>query len=220
MRSSLLCFSLVKSVFRRRFANLSSAITNRLWLNARTNDECDVLLTFPERVDDQVIRWFLEQFLRLEPSIRISIKYHFTTGVYGFYLTFTYERILKGADVLQLEKPIKQEFGGGYQVFLFDELEFYEGVQEEDRFFSTQERQSIVLHLLYSIRMVDEQLLNGVKFKVDRSLVQRGLEKQLIRQVIPLHNKEQLNQLRETWVWPKNVFKPQPIGKSLDWLNA
>jgi hypothetical protein len=36
-------------------------------------------------------------------------------------------RILKGADALQLEKPIKQEFGGGYQVFLFDELEFYKG---------------------------------------------------------------------------------------------
>jgi len=33
---------------------------------------------------------------------------------------------LKGADALQLEKPIKQEFGGGYQIFLFDELEFYE----------------------------------------------------------------------------------------------
>jgi hypothetical protein len=37
------------------------------------------------------------------------------------------DRILKGADALQLEKPIKQEYGGGYQVFLFDELEFYEG---------------------------------------------------------------------------------------------
>jgi len=43
-------------------------------------------------------------------------------------------------------------------------------------------------------------------------LVQRGLEKELIRQVIPLHNKEQLNHLREIWVWPKNVFKSQPIG--------
>lgn len=47
-------------------------------------------------------------------------------------------------------------------------------------------------------------------------LVQRGLEKQLIRQVIPLHDKEQLNQLRETWVWPKNVFSPQPIGREIN----
>jgi hypothetical protein len=34
---------------------------------------------------------------------------------------------LKGAHDLQLQKPIKQEFGGGYKIFLFDELEFYEG---------------------------------------------------------------------------------------------
>ncbi|UJR15035.1 hypothetical protein I4U23_002008 [Adineta vaga] len=201
----------VKSVFHKRFAHLSSAITNRLWLNAHTNYDCDVLLTFPARIDDNVIVWYLEKFLQLEPDIRISIKYHFTTGVYGFYLTFTYERILKGADALQLEKPIKQEFGGGYQIFLFDELELYQGVENEDQFFSTQERQSIVLHLLYSMRMNENQILNGTKFKIDQSLIQRGLEKNFIRQIIPLHNKEQLNRLRDTWVWPKNVFKPQPI---------
>ncbi|CAF1366308.1 unnamed protein product [Adineta steineri] len=201
----------VKSVFHKRFANFSSAITNRLWLNAHTNYDCDVLLTFPARIDNNVIIWFLEKFLQLESDIRISIKYHFTTGVYGFYLTFTYERILKGADALQLEKPIKQEFGGGYQAFLFNELEFYQGVEDEDKFFSTQERQSIVLHLLYSIRINEDHILNGIKFKIDQSLIQRGLEKNLIRQIIPLHNKEQLNHLRDIWVWPKNVLKPQPI---------
>lgn len=40
---------------------------------------------------------------------------------------FLVGRLLKGAATLQLEKPIKQEFGGGYQVFLFNELEFYDG---------------------------------------------------------------------------------------------
>ena len=73
----------VKSVFHKRFAHLSSAITNRLWLNAHTNYDCDVLLTFPARVDDNVIVWFLEKFLQLEPDVRISIKYHFTTGKFS-----------------------------------------------------------------------------------------------------------------------------------------
>ena len=36
-------------------------------------------------------------------------------------------RILKGADALQLQKPIKADFGGGYRIFLFDDLELYEG---------------------------------------------------------------------------------------------
>lgn len=44
------------------------------------------------------------------------------------------------------------------------------GVEDEDKFFSTQERQSIVLHLLYSMRMNETEILNGIKFKVDQSL--------------------------------------------------
>jgi hypothetical protein len=44
-----------------------------------------------------------------------------------FFLSY---RLLKGAHDLQLEKRIKQEFGGGYKMFLFDELEFYEGLNK------------------------------------------------------------------------------------------
>ena len=79
-------------------------------------------------------------------------------------------RILKGANALQLEKPIKQECGGGYQIFLFDELEFYEGVEDEENFFSNQERQSIVLHLLSAIRIREDEMINGIKFQIDQSL--------------------------------------------------
>ncbi|CAF1567757.1 unnamed protein product [Rotaria magnacalcarata] len=201
----------VNTLFRRRLNHFSSVITNRLWLNAHTNYDCDVLLTFPSRVDDYTVIWFLEQLLQLAPGIRISIKYHFTTGVYGFYVTFTYERLLKGADELQLEKPIKQEFGGGYKIFFFDELEFYEGVEDEDTFFTSQERQSIVQYLLYSIKIVHQQEISGVEFKIDQPLIQHSLDRNLILQVIPLHNKETLNRLRDLWVWPHTAFKRQPI---------
>jgi hypothetical protein len=44
------------------------------------------------------------------------------------------------------------------------------GVQDEEKFFSTQERQSIVVHLLYSIRIIENEIINGIKFKVDQSL--------------------------------------------------
>lgn len=77
---------------------------------------------------------------------------------------------MKGATALQLEKPIKQEFGGGYQVFVFDELELYEGVEDEENFFTSQERQSIVFHLLYAIRMQENEVINGIKLKIDQSL--------------------------------------------------
>lgn len=73
-------FFLVHTVFRRRLNNFSSVFTNRLWLNAHTNYDCDVLITFPTHTDDYTIIWFLEQLIQLAPDIRISIKYHFTTG--------------------------------------------------------------------------------------------------------------------------------------------
>lgn len=77
-------FSVNASV-RRRFNNFSSAITNRLWLNAHTNYECDVLLTFPTHSEDFTLIWFLEQLHHLAPDIRVSIKYHFTTGEKYFF---------------------------------------------------------------------------------------------------------------------------------------
>ena len=49
------------------------------------------------------------------------------------------------------------------------------GVEDEDKFFSTQERQSIVLHLLYSMRINENQLLNGIKFKLDQSLSKQSV---------------------------------------------
>jgi anoctamin-8 len=91
---------------------------------------------------------------------------------------------LKGAAELQLERPVKTEYGGGYKIFLFDELELYDGnlsdsivsstpfrytgVQNKETFFTSQERQSIVKYLLDSIRMTQKQEINGIKFKTDQ----------------------------------------------------
>lgn len=44
------------------------------------------------------------------------------------------------------------------------------GVEDEENFFSTQERQSIVFHLLYSIRMTEAERINGIRFQIDQSL--------------------------------------------------
>lgn len=43
-------------------------------------------------------------------------------------------------------------------------------VEDENKFISIQERQSIVSHLLYSIRVVDNETIDGIDFKVDQSL--------------------------------------------------
>jgi len=48
------------------------------------------------------------------------------------------------------------------------------GVEDEENFFSTQERQSIVLHLLYSIRMTEDQRINGIQSQIDQSLSKKN----------------------------------------------
>ncbi|CAF0906326.1 unnamed protein product [Didymodactylos carnosus] len=228
-------FNSASALFRRRFVSVSSGIlTNRLWLKSQANHECDLLITFPSRIDENKIIWFLKQLLLLEPDIRISIKYHFTTGVYGFYITFTYSKLLKGAESLQLEKPIKSQFGGGFKSFIFDEFAFYDNVECEQSFLTSQERQSIGFFLLNEIKIQQRQEVSGIKFKPEQKLskstiivimsnhfyffaffssVQRALDKQLVKQIIPLHNKDKLNNLFQNWVLPKNILKPQPIGK-------
>ena len=45
---------------------------------------------------------------------------------------------------------------------------FIIGVENEDSFFTSQERQSIVWHLLYSLIMLQNQKINGIRFKVDQ----------------------------------------------------
>lgn len=70
----------VNSGFRRRLNDFSSVLSNRLWLNAHTNYQADVLLTFSSHIDDYVLIWFLEQLIQLAPDIYVSVKYHFTTG--------------------------------------------------------------------------------------------------------------------------------------------
>jgi hypothetical protein len=52
---------------------------------------------------------------------------------------------------LELKKPIKANFGGGVKEFIFEEQEFYENIEDEDSFLSTQEKQAIILEALNQI---------------------------------------------------------------------
>ena len=60
-------------------------------------------------------------------------------------------RLLQGAEYLQLKKLIKQKFGGGVKEFIFEEQEFYENIENESAFLTTQEKQSIINEFLNQI---------------------------------------------------------------------
>ena len=72
-------------------------------------------------------RFSFSRRLRLLFDIHVHEVKICIPGVEWKELAVSGRRILKGADALQLQKPIKPDFGGGYRIFLFDELELYEG---------------------------------------------------------------------------------------------
>lgn len=60
--------------------------------------------------------------------------------------------LLKGAEEYHLPKALKEDKGGGLKEFFVQDFSSYEGSNDEKSFFTTEERQWLVLRLLESIR--------------------------------------------------------------------
>ena len=84
---------------------------------------------------------------------------------------------MRTAEELCIRKPMRPEYGGGTKEFVYDDLEFFVDADDESSFFTSQERQSIVRHMLFNLRAHDGEVLGNIKFnkgqaigKVARSL--------------------------------------------------
>lgn len=74
---------------------------------------------------------------------------------------------------MELKKPIKLNFGGGIKEFIFEEQEFYENIENEDLFLTTQEKQSIIFEILNQITCdpdLERIFLEGKKLPNGRKL--------------------------------------------------
>jgi anoctamin-8 len=121
-----------------------------------------VLLTFPSNTTHECVFTLLDRILK--EDLIVNVKYHKTTHRICFYLTASYERLLKGAEELEFKKPIKSTYGGGIKEFIFEEQEFYENIEDEELFLTTQEKQSIIYEILNRIKCdkdVDPIIING-----------------------------------------------------------
>lgn len=70
---------------------------------------------------------------------------------------------MKAAEELHLPKVLREEHGGGLKEFVQAEAECFERTDDEDNFFTTQERQWLVLHLLQTLRAAPGDTLPGLK---------------------------------------------------------
>lgn len=93
--------------------------------------------------------------------------------------------LLKAAEEVHLPKYLRQEFGGGLKEFVGSEANCFEGSDDEVRFFTTQERQSLVLHLLHTMRAGPHDLhsLPGFKMVEGQAIIPKCISAGIISQV-------------------------------------
>ncbi|ESN98167.1 hypothetical protein HELRODRAFT_144788, partial [Helobdella robusta] len=132
---------------------------------------CDVLMTLPDTTNDDVIMWLVTRLRARVPELVLHLRHHNKMNEFGFYLTATNENLLKGADELAIKKPVKSEFGGGFKEFVYDDREFFEGALDNVRcFLNSEERQSIIRHLLMNLRAQEGDEVEGIKFLEGQAL--------------------------------------------------
>lgn len=100
-------------------------------------------------------------------------------------LLYNLNRLLKAAEEVHLPKRLQQEYGGGLKEFVGTEASCFVGSNEESNFFTTQERQSLVLHLLHTLRAGPHDLnsLPGLKLVDGQAIIPKCLSAGVISQV-------------------------------------
>ncbi|GFO46290.1 anoctamin [Plakobranchus ocellatus] len=184
-------------------------VSSKVLFPAIPTQNCDVVLTFPSTTEDETLMWLLARIKTRAPNLRVQVRHHSHTGIYGFYLTALYESLLQGAEELGILKPLKAEYGGGMKEFAFEDQDCFAGIEEEASFLTSQERQSIVLHFLNELRATGDDSLKGITFIEGQPIVPLLITKNVISQLFPLHNHADLKVLRKKWV--QALFSRQPL---------
>ncbi|XP_020291493.1 anoctamin-8 isoform X2 [Pseudomyrmex gracilis] len=183
----------------------------RLWIQKVPTQECDVVMMFPSGANDETLMWLLGRLRAGTPGLVVHVRHHTSSDSYGFYITAPFSVLLKVAEEVHLPKTLRQEFGGGLKEFVGSEANCFEGSDDEIRFFTTQERQSLVLHLLHTLRAGSHDLhsLPGLKLVEGQAIIPKCISSGIISQVFPLHELPALEKLQRTWV--RAFLSPQPL---------
>ncbi|XP_016840084.1 anoctamin-8 isoform X4 [Nasonia vitripennis] len=183
----------------------------RLWIQKVPTQECDVVMMFPSGSNDETLMWLLGRLRAGSPGLVVHVRHHASSDSYGFYLTAPFAVLLKAAEEVHLPKRLRQEYGGGLKEFVGSEAMCFEGSDNESLFFTTQERQSLVLHLLHTLRAGPHDLncIPGLKLVDGQAIIPKCLSSGIISQVFPLHELPALEKLQRTWV--RAFLSPQPL---------
>ncbi|XP_017286862.1 anoctamin-8 isoform X2 [Kryptolebias marmoratus] len=193
-------------------------ISRKSWLKMVPTENCDILMTFPGTIDDHTLLWLLNQIRVGIPQISIQVRQHKHTRAYAFFITSTFENLLRGAEQIGMHKTIKPQFGGGMRRFSCEEDNIYENIESELCFFTSQERQSIIKYWLDNLRAKHGEVLHNIYFLEGQPIIPELVTRGVIHQMFPLHEQRILNQLMTSWV--QAVCERQPLDDVCDYFGV
>uniref|UniRef100_A0A674NX13 Anoctamin n=1 Tax=Takifugu rubripes TaxID=31033 RepID=A0A674NX13_TAKRU len=193
-------------------------MSHKSWMKTVPTENCDVLMTFADTTDDHTLLWLLNHIRLGIPELIIQIRHYKHTQVYAFFVTATYENLLRGAEEVGLRKPVKPEFGGGTRSFSCEEDYIYENIESELCFFTSQERQSIIKYWMENLRAKQGEVLHNINFLEGQPIIPELSARGVIQQVFPLHEQRILGQLMKSWV--QAVCEKQPLDDICDYFGV
>ncbi|XP_061457545.1 anoctamin-8 isoform X2 [Rhineura floridana] len=193
-------------------------MSHKSWMKTVPTENCDVLMTLPDTTDDHTLLWLLNHIRLGIPELIIQIRHHKHTRVYAFFVTATYESLLRGADEIGLRKPVKAEFGGGTRSFSCEEDYIYENIENELFFFTSQERQNIIRYWLENLRAKQGEVLHNIHFLEGQPIIPELVARGILQQVFPVHEQRILNRLMKSWV--QAICEPQPLDDICDYFGV
>uniref|UniRef100_A0A0K2T7S2 Anoctamin n=1 Tax=Lepeophtheirus salmonis TaxID=72036 RepID=A0A0K2T7S2_LEPSM len=202
---------------------LPSLLTlKKIWKNTSPIEPCDVVITFHPNTPEHVVLWCKLQLEKIKGIIietkRLTVRYNgCKEECQCFQIASTFEGYLKGLVLMHVPKPVREDFGGGLKEFNVKEAHEFVGIESIESFLTSQERQSIVMFLISSLRTENEETIHDVHFRKGEAIFPRGLRSNLIHKLYPLHELDSLQYLKHNWV--KVVASSQPIEKISEYFG-
>ncbi|XP_061775811.1 anoctamin-8 [Nerophis ophidion] len=217
--ASSVAFGVLDKLFGKRLLQARHYILSRKsWLKMVPTENCDILMTFPDSMDDHTLLWLLNQIRLGVPQVSIQVRQHKHTQAYAFFITTTFENLLQGAEQMSMHKAVKPQFGGGMRRFSCEEDNIYENIESELCFFTSQERQSIIKYWLDNLRARQGEVLHNIHFLEGQPIIPELVTRGVIHQMFPLHEQRILNQLMTSWV--QAVCERQPLDDICDYFGV
>ncbi|KAK3598896.1 hypothetical protein CHS0354_036204 [Potamilus streckersoni] len=181
-----------------------------------------VVIEFDVTAQQPAIEWLLAKLQASQKNngaellVRPVVMQHNQETI--FFISATMERLLLATEMMEIKKVYKD---GYHREFTLQDVANFKNSEDLDNFLTVAEKQKIILHELEALRAGEEDGnipgYEAIKLYPGKSLVKKYLSRQIIKNLIPLHDQEQLKRLRVEWYY--SFKSTQPIDKIRDYFG-